>query len=352
MLPRRRRAALRGSCGCRFSAVAGLCRAVCSSAASACSPPMSASWRRRAIRRRADAIIVLTGGQSRLDAALDLLKSGKGKRLLISGVHPDADRDDLQRGDRRRQAAVLLLRRHRPCRARHDRQCRGERQMGARATPMAASSWSPTTTTCRAACWKWAGCSATPSWSPIRWSTRGSTRALAAAGSAARAVHRIQQISAGAGARRRSAGGRRQTASAWSARPPRRTERASPRRDSALTFPFCAGWCNQRMVTAGPASMLDPPLAGVQRRLLRQPDRPDDRLVALLFPVAAPPRLVRAEILGAVQPLADGEDRRHAAARSPAWKTCRRARSSWRRSTSPSGTRSPSSRICATRSTS
>ena len=37
------------------------------------------------------AIIVLTGGQARLDAALELLKSGKGGRLLISGVHPSAD---------------------------------------------------------------------------------------------------------------------------------------------------------------------------------------------------------------------------------------------------------------------
>jgi len=36
----------------------------------------------------ADAIIVLTGGEARLTAALDLLKSGKGKRLLISGVNP------------------------------------------------------------------------------------------------------------------------------------------------------------------------------------------------------------------------------------------------------------------------
>lgn len=44
----------------------------------------------------ADAIIVLTGGQSRIDAAVNLLKSGKGKRLLISGVHPSADLDDLQ----------------------------------------------------------------------------------------------------------------------------------------------------------------------------------------------------------------------------------------------------------------
>jgi uncharacterized SAM-binding protein YcdF (DUF218 family) len=46
---------------------------------------------------RADAIIVLTGGQARLDAALDLLKSGKGKRLLISGVNPAASRQSLQR---------------------------------------------------------------------------------------------------------------------------------------------------------------------------------------------------------------------------------------------------------------
>lgn len=45
---------------------------------------------------RADAIIVLTGGQSRLDAALTLLKAGKGKRLLISGVHPSATRRQLQ----------------------------------------------------------------------------------------------------------------------------------------------------------------------------------------------------------------------------------------------------------------
>ena len=52
---------------------------------------------------KADAIIVLTGGQSRIDAAVDLLKSGKGDRLLISGVNPMAGRDDLREatgGDR------------------------------------------------------------------------------------------------------------------------------------------------------------------------------------------------------------------------------------------------------------
>lgn len=38
----------------------------------------------------ADAIIVLTGGQARIDAAVNLLRDGKGERLLISGVHPAA----------------------------------------------------------------------------------------------------------------------------------------------------------------------------------------------------------------------------------------------------------------------
>lgn len=45
----------------------------------------------------ADAIIVLTGGHSRIGPAVDLLRSGKGRRLLISGVNPVADLDDLRR---------------------------------------------------------------------------------------------------------------------------------------------------------------------------------------------------------------------------------------------------------------
>ncbi|MCV0394386.1 MAG: YdcF family protein [Rhizobiaceae bacterium] len=45
--------------------------------------------------RNADAIIVLTGGNFRLNAAVDLLRSGKGERLLISGVNPIATRGDL-----------------------------------------------------------------------------------------------------------------------------------------------------------------------------------------------------------------------------------------------------------------
>lgn len=45
----------------------------------------------------ADAIVVLTGGQSRIQAALDLLKEKQGKRLLISGVHPSTTKKSLQR---------------------------------------------------------------------------------------------------------------------------------------------------------------------------------------------------------------------------------------------------------------
>lgn len=37
---------------------------------------------------RADAIVVLTGGYQRIDQAVDLLRKGSGRRLLISGVHP------------------------------------------------------------------------------------------------------------------------------------------------------------------------------------------------------------------------------------------------------------------------
>lgn len=38
---------------------------------------------------RTDAIIVLTGSQGRIEHALDVLKSGKAPRLLVSGVDPE-----------------------------------------------------------------------------------------------------------------------------------------------------------------------------------------------------------------------------------------------------------------------
>src|SRR6266480_6521558 len=47
--------------------------------------------------RRADGIVVLTGGSSRVSDAMELLAAGYGKRLLISGVHPTNDVSDISR---------------------------------------------------------------------------------------------------------------------------------------------------------------------------------------------------------------------------------------------------------------
>jgi uncharacterized SAM-binding protein YcdF (DUF218 family) len=54
--------------------------------------------------RNADGIVVLTGGAARLDDAVDLLASGRGRRLLISGVDHRTNVADLMRlvPDRRR----------------------------------------------------------------------------------------------------------------------------------------------------------------------------------------------------------------------------------------------------------
>ena len=45
----------------------------------------------------ADGIVVLTGGALRIDQAIDLLKDGHGRRLLISGVNPDTSAVTLAR---------------------------------------------------------------------------------------------------------------------------------------------------------------------------------------------------------------------------------------------------------------
>jgi uncharacterized SAM-binding protein YcdF (DUF218 family) len=49
------------------------------------------------IAQPADGIVVLTGGASRIVDAVDLLAAGRGKRLLISGVHPTTTSEDLVR---------------------------------------------------------------------------------------------------------------------------------------------------------------------------------------------------------------------------------------------------------------
>jgi uncharacterized SAM-binding protein YcdF (DUF218 family) len=45
--------------------------------------------------RNADGIVVLTGGTSRVTDALELLASGRGKRLLITGVNPGTTTADI-----------------------------------------------------------------------------------------------------------------------------------------------------------------------------------------------------------------------------------------------------------------
>jgi uncharacterized SAM-binding protein YcdF (DUF218 family) len=47
--------------------------------------------------RRADGIVVLTGGSSRVSDAMELLAAGYGKRLLISGVHRSSAVADISR---------------------------------------------------------------------------------------------------------------------------------------------------------------------------------------------------------------------------------------------------------------
>jgi uncharacterized SAM-binding protein YcdF (DUF218 family) len=50
-----------------------------------------------ALDRNADGIVVLTGGASRIADAIELLAAGRGKRLLISGVHPATSSSELAR---------------------------------------------------------------------------------------------------------------------------------------------------------------------------------------------------------------------------------------------------------------
>jgi uncharacterized SAM-binding protein YcdF (DUF218 family) len=53
---------------------------------------------------KADGIVVLTGGQERLDTAVALLERGVGRRLLISGVSPTTTKEEvgkLSNGGRR-----------------------------------------------------------------------------------------------------------------------------------------------------------------------------------------------------------------------------------------------------------
>lgn len=49
------------------------------------------------LKRNADGIVVLTGGTSRISDAIELLSSGRGRRLLISGVYPSTGLGEISR---------------------------------------------------------------------------------------------------------------------------------------------------------------------------------------------------------------------------------------------------------------
>ncbi|MGE0626683.1 MAG: YdcF family protein [Hyphomicrobiaceae bacterium] len=46
---------------------------------------------------QADGIVVLTGGKLRIDEGMQLLRDGRGRRLLITGVNPRTTRNDVKR---------------------------------------------------------------------------------------------------------------------------------------------------------------------------------------------------------------------------------------------------------------
>ena len=53
---------------------------------------------------KVDALIAITGGSGRIEHAVDVLRSGGGKRLLIAGADPSVTKDDIVRrlhGDRK-----------------------------------------------------------------------------------------------------------------------------------------------------------------------------------------------------------------------------------------------------------
>jgi uncharacterized SAM-binding protein YcdF (DUF218 family) len=60
----------------------------------------------------ADGIVVLTGGSERLNVGVDLLKAGKGRKLLVSGVNPTISQEKILAGqdvpERLRDCCILM----------------------------------------------------------------------------------------------------------------------------------------------------------------------------------------------------------------------------------------------------
>ena len=76
--------------------------------------------------RRADGIVALTGGASRVVDAVELLASGHGRRLLITGVNRTTHSGELARLAPDYERLFIVLHRSRPCRPQYDRQCGGD----------------------------------------------------------------------------------------------------------------------------------------------------------------------------------------------------------------------------------
>ena len=69
--------------------------------------------------RKADGIVVLTGGTSRITDALELLAAGRGRRLLITGVNPGTTTADIAHQFADYGKLLGLLRRSRLFRPQH-----------------------------------------------------------------------------------------------------------------------------------------------------------------------------------------------------------------------------------------
>lgn len=60
------------------------------------------------VTARADGVVVLTGGANRIASGIELLRRGRGGKLLISGVHRDSLRGDLPSSLRGRLSDRLI----------------------------------------------------------------------------------------------------------------------------------------------------------------------------------------------------------------------------------------------------
>ena len=76
-----------------------------------------------------DAAVVLTGGSGRIEHAIDVLRDGKARRLLVAGADPSVTKADLARRLRRKPQADSMLRRPRQRIRRHALQRRGGRTL-------------------------------------------------------------------------------------------------------------------------------------------------------------------------------------------------------------------------------